>query len=134
MAVQDQNVTIDMQIGFAMGSNPSGLPFNYTEPITTTAQFCDSHTVAIDPSETDFEVDLASIFAGIADPIAFGMQDLVESPGVPVEWGLAVGGTRFPMAGTGAMCIRVSGELPTLYIDNPSATDMAVLKFTVMGD
>lgn len=136
MAVTDQNISLNMQVGFGLQENPAQLALNYSESITTTAKYLNNYTETIAANTTNNQVDLATIFAGITEPIAFGMQVLDESPGNPVNWGLASSGTRFGLGATGALLIRLSPDetLPTLYIDNPSLTLSTTLLFTVMGD
>ena len=61
------------------------------------------------------------------------MQD-ISDPGQAVSFGMAAAGTRFDMAASGFMMVRVAGSRPTLYVDNASSSHYAILQVSCMGD
>lgn len=129
----EQNVCIQAQVAFGLGLFSNQSLLNYSEPSTTTAKFSNSTTVAVPPSTSNQQINLSTLFPNIATPILFGMSD-ISDPGQAVDWGLASGGTRFPMAAGGFMITRVSGTGPVVYVDNDSTTEYALLQVFCLGN
>lgn len=124
-----QQIEINAQVNFGLSDFTNSLLLNYQEPNSTTASTSNSATVTVTANTTDNQVNLSTLFPITAtnNAICYGVVD-ISNPGQQVNIGLAAGGSRFNMAPSGFMLIRVTGSKPTLYIDNPSATVTAVLK------
>ena len=128
-----QQVEINAQVNWGLSEFANSLLLNYQEPNTTTALFNSSITVVVPAATNNYQVNLATTFPFLNDAIVYGIKDM-SNPGQQVDIGLASSGQRFSMAPGGFFVIRVDGSAPTLYIDNPSVSDAAILQVFTMGN
>ena len=122
-----QQVEINAQVNWGLSEFTSSLLLNYQEPNTTTALFSATITVVVPINTTNNAYNLATLFPADNSPLLFGLADLSQ-PGQQLNWGLASSDGRFQMAPGGFALMRVNGGAPTIYVDNPSTTQPAVLQ------
>lgn len=128
-----QNIEINSQVVFGLQSAFPNMLFQYKEPSTTTAQMQGSTIVLIPANSVDNAVNLATLFPGFNMPLIFGVAE-VTSPSRALNIGLSAGGPRINLAATGFMLWRANGAFNTLYVDNASLTEPALLRVFGMGN
>ena len=129
-----QQVIISGQVAYGLGWNATTVLLNYAEPSTTTCTWESSTVIEIPENTTNNQINLASLFPGVTTAVVYGWQDVTASPGQQLNWGLASSGARFDMAPAGFTVIRVTGSSPTIFVDNPSASQNAYLQVSCMGN
>lgn len=122
------NIILNSQLGFGTQAAYPNVLFQYVEPVATTAQMNGSTIVKVTANTTDNAYSMATLFPGWVTPVAIGIADVTD-PGIQTNIGLSSGGPRLHMAANGFLLMRVdTSNMPTLYIDNPSATDDALIQ------
>ena len=116
-----------MQAAYGLGYQSNSVLMNYCEPGTTQSLFGNSNTVFVPANTTGQAINLATMFPNINSALLWGIQD-ISNPGQLVSIGMAANGSRYTLAPGGFQVTRVSGSAPTLYVDNPSTNNYAILK------
>ena len=127
-AATPQQIQIGQQFVFGMQSVFPNTLFSYQEPYTTTCQLSGSTIISVPANTSNQAISIAALFPAFVNPVAIGIVE-VTSPSQQVNIGLASGGARIHLAEGGFATFRVSTtNLPTFYVDNPSATDAALIQ------
>ena len=86
-----------------------------------------SNTVVIPPATTDYAVNLSTMFPSINSAVCWGVED-ISNPEQAFSFKMDPGGNSFSVAPSGFVLTRVNGSAPTLYLDNTSTTNYAIIK------
>ena len=124
---QANQIEINAQVAYGLGYQSNTVLMNYCEPGTTTALFNMSNTVVIPPATTDYAVNLSTMFPSINSAVCWGVED-ISNPGQAFSLKMDPGGNSFSVAPSGFVLTRVNGSAPTLYLDNTSTTNYAIIK------
>jgi hypothetical protein len=127
------NVQIGSQVVFGLQNQFPNTLFQYQEPNTTTCQFEGSSIVQVAANSTDTQVNTATLFPGFTKPVCYVVTE-ITNPSLPLNIGLSNGGPRLQLAAGGFLLVRVEGGFPTFYVDNPSATQPALLRVVALSN
>ena len=130
---QANQIEINSQIAYGLGYQSNEVFLNYVEPGTTTALFGQTVTVAVPANTTNYPINLATMFPNVNTAIMYAVED-ISNPGQQVSIGMDSGGSRFIMAPGGFFECRVNGSSPTLYVDNASVNQYALLKVVCIAN
>jgi hypothetical protein len=122
-----QQIQLSTQVIFGMQQQYSSPIFNYTEPSTTTAQYFGNTTVSIPANSTNNVINTATLFPAWNTPVCIGIAE-ITTPSLNLNVGLSSGGPRFQLAPGGYLVYRSNGGLPSIYVDNPSASSAALVQ------
>jgi hypothetical protein len=128
-----QQVQISSQICFGLSQNNNTVLQNYNEVSTTTALFQGSIDVPVPANSTNNAFNLATLFPVANTPLLWGIQD-ISNPGTQVNVGLSSSGPRFNLNPNGYLTARVNGGAPTIYIDNPSMSNGAIIQLFLLSN
>ena len=128
-----QQVEINCQVNFGLSDSAYSMLLNYQEPSTTTGLFNSSLIVEVPANTTAQSIDLSSLFTFVNSALVLTIAD-ISSPGQQVNIGLTSSSARLNIAASGFMAVRVTGVLPTLYADNPSANTAAILQIGIISN
>lgn len=128
-----EQIEINAQVNFGLSLTISDLLLDYQEPNTTTALFRGATTIVVPANTSNQQIVLSTLFPAVNSFICYGLQD-VSNPGQAVNIGLASGGARVPLAAGGFSLTRVSGSVPTIFVDNASVTTPCILRIFAMGN
>lgn len=128
-----EQIEINAQVNFGLSLTVSDLLLDYEEPNSTTALFRGASTVVVPQNTSNQQIVLSTLFPGFNSYICFGIQD-ISNPGQAINFGLTSGGARIPMAAGGFSLQRVSGSVPTIFVDNTSVTTPAILRVFAIGN
>ena len=128
-----QQVEVNAEVSFGLGYGTNTNLLNYVEPGTTTCLFNGSTTIFIPASTTNQAVNLATLFPYINTPVLWGWKD-ISSPGQAVTWSLTSSGATMNQAAGGFCLFRVNGNAPTVYFNNTSMTEPAILQVFMLAN
>lgn len=107
---------------------------NNSVPNTLMGSFYGTTQISIPMNTVNNTFSFASQWPLANEGLVVTVSD-VSNPGQAVNIGLASSGTRIPLAaGPGpGMSFYISGQMPVLYIDNPSMTANAILQIGIIA-
>ncbi len=125
------------QVNFGLNNYGNTAIFSYNEPNTNTVAFQQIQQEFVAANTTNNSYNLATIFSQINTGAVVGWYDATPSPGQQLNWGMASSGSRFNMLPQGFSLLRINNTaatLPTIFVDNPSSSVVAILVFFILAN